>query len=348
MKILYLYAELMGYQIPVLKEYVISYNAEVHVVHWDKKKLTPYVPPIIDGVKYYKRSEYDFDGILNLAEEIQPSIVYVSGWMDKDYLLICRNLKKKRITIVAGCDTQWKESLKQTLGSLYFRLFLKRCFNYIWVAGPYQYEYGRKLGFKKNEILFNCLSADIDLFFGASVDKTRSGNYPRKFLFVGRFEEVKGIDLLLKAWGGLEDRKGWTLTFIGNGSYKKKLEKRTDITVKDFMQPADLAVEVDKYSYLILPSVKEPWALVIQEMMAAGIPVLASDVCGAAPVFIIPNYNGNIFKNNDLESLSNSISQIINLNDKDLQQMSTNARYRSNVITPQIVAASFISIVKNQ
>jgi hypothetical protein len=32
-KILYLYSEIVGYNIPVFKEYVNNYNAEVHVVH---------------------------------------------------------------------------------------------------------------------------------------------------------------------------------------------------------------------------------------------------------------------------------------------------------------------------
>lgn len=347
MKILYLYAELMGYQIPVLKEYVNEYDAEVHVVHWDHKKLTPYAPPTIAGINYYNRSDYNYKKLKNLVLEINPDIVYVSGWMDKDYLSICKLLKRSGIPIVAGCDTQWKGTIKQVLGSVYFRLFLKKKFNFIWVAGPYQYEYARMLGFRKNEIIFNCLTADVDLFNNDSINNSGKTKCSRKFLFLGRFEKVKGIDLLLSAWSDIADKKGWTLTFIGSGSYNEKLENREDLKVKNFMQPEDLAVEVRKYSYLILPSITEPWALVIQEMMAAGLPVLASDTCGAAPVFIIPNYNGKIFKTNSLESLINSINEIINLNDKNLQIMSKNAQERSNLITPTIVAASFISVLKH-
>ena len=59
MTILYLYSELMGYQIPVFKEYVTSYNAKVHVVHWNHKKLTPYVQTSIEGDTYYNRSDFD-------------------------------------------------------------------------------------------------------------------------------------------------------------------------------------------------------------------------------------------------------------------------------------------------
>lgn len=52
-KILFLYAEIMSYNVALFKEYVKSYNAEVYVVHWDKQKKTPYIAPEIEGVKYF-------------------------------------------------------------------------------------------------------------------------------------------------------------------------------------------------------------------------------------------------------------------------------------------------------
>lgn len=344
MKILYLYAELMGYQIPVLEEYVHNYNAEVDVVHWDHKKLTPYILPTIPGINYYKRSEYNIEKLKQLIFKSTPNIVYVSGWMDKDYLTICKILKRNGVPIVAGSDTQWKGTLKQILGILYFRLKIKKTFTYIWVAGPYQYEYARILGFKKNDIVFNCLTADLKLF-NKEVKKNKQTKNNRKFLFLGRLEEIKGIDILLEAWANIDTKKGWSLTFIGSGNYKSMLENRSDVKVIDFKQPQELVIEVQKYDCLILPSIKEPWALVIQEMMAAGLPVIASNICGAAPVFIIPDYNGKIFKNQCVESLTNAITQIINMSDDKLYILSENAKKRSQIITPEIVAASFISMI---
>ncbi len=343
MKILYLYAELMGYQIPIFKEYVVSYEAEVHVVHWDKKKLTPYTPSDMDGVTYYNRSEYNYENILNLTEKINPSLVYVSGWMDKDYIKVCKKLKRRGVTIVAGSDTQWKGNIKQTIGSIYFRLFLKKNFHKIWVAGPYQYEYARKLGFKKREIIFNCLSADTEMFSQCFHEKSSNLIYPRKFLFLGRFEEIKGIQLLLEAWANIKDKKGWSLTFIGNGSLKELISNQKDVEVHDFMQPLELSKSLYQYGCLVLPSIKEPWALVIHEAMAAGIPVIASDACGSASVFIIPKFTGYTFVSENTKDLEKKIVEFINLKEKDFFELSSNSFKRSTIITPKIAAASFIS-----
>lgn len=345
MTILYLYSELMGYQMPVFREYVASYNAKVHVVHWDHKKLTPYEPALIEGVTYYKRSAHTKKTLLTLAEELQPDVVYVSGWMDMDYLEICHSLKKKGVPVVLGLDTQWRGDIRQRLGRLYFKCFLKKKISHLWIAGTYQYEYARKLGFGKSEILFNCYSADVDLFSRSTEIKEKQ--YPHNFLFVGRFEKMKGIELLLATWEAL-DKKDWTLTLIGNGSLKDELTKRDAIIVKDFMQPEALSKEIDSAGCFVLPSLYEPWALVIHEFSAGGLPIIASDVCGAAPLFITPNYNGFIFESNNKEDLSQKMETIMNMTDKQLMAFSENSTVKSKNITPKITAATFVSVIASK
>ena len=80
--------------------------------------------------------------------------------------------------------------------------------------------------------------------------------------------------------------------------------------------------------------------------MSAGLPVLASDVCGAGAVFIVQNYTGYSFKSNNIEDLKIKIKNILNMTDAELIRMSDNALERSKVITPGIVAASFMSALK--
>ena len=349
MKILYLYAELMGYQIPVFKELTEHYKAKLHVVHWDHKKLTPYVPPHIENVKYYKRSEFIKTQLIKFAVKMKPDLVYVSGWMDKDYLLVAKVLRKKGIPVIAGSDTQWKGNFKQYIASVIFPITIKKYFSHIWVAGPYQYEYARKLGFRKNEILFNCLSADVVSFNTAflSFSEIKKNAYPHRFLFVGRLENVKGIDLLIKAWRQLKEiSHDWELCLIGSGALKDYLQKEPDVIVKDFLQPNELIREVEKSGCFILPSRQEPWALVIHEFAAAGMPIICSDICGAAPVFVVPSYNGYIFENNNVEDLIKAMLKIIKKSDQDLLSISEKSHKIGQKITPEIVAASLLSVLK--
>jgi len=347
--ILYLYAELMGYQIPIFEELIENYKVELHIVHWDKKKLTPYIPPKLRNVKYYNRSEYNRKELLQLADKIQPNLMYISGWMDKDYLYVAKQFRKTNIPIVAGSDTQWKGNIRQWIASIIFPYTVKRCFSHIWVAGPYQYEYARKLSFKKKEIIFNCLSANTDLFnqaYSKSLQKKKE-NYSHKFLYVGRFEKIKGLEILIKAWSDIsrEDKKDWELCLIGNGTMKTFLEKQTDVIVMDFMQPDDLAEEIEAAGCFILPSLIEPWALVLHEFAAAGMPIICSEVCGAAPVFVINAYNGYIFKNGSVLELQKSMKKVIATSDEDLFKMGERSHQYGQKISPKVAAASLMSIM---
>ena len=81
-KILYLYAEVMGYTVSTLDQ-LVQNGAEIHVVSYDDGKLTPYLIPELSNVKFYQRSEYSYEKIITLASRINPEIVVVSGWEDK-------------------------------------------------------------------------------------------------------------------------------------------------------------------------------------------------------------------------------------------------------------------------
>jgi glycosyltransferase involved in cell wall biosynthesis len=245
-KILYLYSELMGYQLPIFKEYVSSFGAEVHVMHWDHKKLTPFVIPSINGVSYYKRSEYTLKQLKEFLLKTNPDIIYTSGWMDIGYLKAIRPLRKKGVPVVTGFDDIWFKTFRQKVASIIFPLIKPFFFSHAWVAGPYQYEFAKRLEFKNNEIIFNCLSADLDIFNQVynQKNKIKKRNFPHKFLYVGRFESVKGVDILIEAWNNLTSSnltKDWTLTLIGSGSLVlEDLMINDSIIIKPFLQPEKL------------------------------------------------------------------------------------------------------------
>lgn len=338
----------MGYQIPIFKEYVNKYNAEVIVVHWNNQKFTPYLPPVINGVHYYNRSEFSAKKLKEFAIKTKPDVIYISGWMDMAYLVAVRPLRKIGIPVVTGIDDIWWKTIRQRIASFIFPLFRKLFFSHAWVAGPYQYEFAKRLGFRNNEIIFNCLSADTDIFnlaFNESIEIKKT-KYPHRFLYVGRFESIKGVDILIKAWANISNQKNdWELCVIGNGSLYNSMISFPDLNLVEFMQPDLLAHEIKKYGCFVLPSRKEAWSLVLHEFSAAGLPIICSNICGAAPVFLIPKYNGYLFEANNVKDLETKMLQIINSSDQELLKMSENSHLNGQKINPKMSAACFMSIV---
>jgi glycosyltransferase involved in cell wall biosynthesis len=350
MKILYLYSELVGYQIPIFEIYVKEYNAEVHVINWDKKKLKPYNPPEIQGVTYYKRSEFSNKELLELCKEINPGIIYISGWMDKGYLFVAGYFRKKGVNVVTAFDDKWKGTLRQNLGSIFFKLVLKRLYSHAWVTGPYQFEYAKKFGFKNQEIIYEMLSGNSDLFNrGMSYLDAKRNHFPKAFLYVGNFRHVKGTDILVEAFNKYRtELKGdWKLICAGNGDYKSLLEGNENIEVIEFSDQ-DALLELTRNSgVFILPSRQDQWGVVVHEFTAAGMPLILSRGVGALPVFFIERYNGISYSNNSVDELANAMYKISSQTTEELICMCENSHLLSTRITPRTSAANFMSLVNS-
>lgn len=351
MKILYLYSELVGYQIPIFLEYVNKYNAEVHVVSWDKNNLKPYVPPVHDDITYYKRSGFDNKKLLKLVDEINPDIVYISGWMDKGYLKAAKRLRRLNIPVVSAFDDVWEGRLRQKIGALVFPFTYKKCFSHAWVAGPYQYEFAARIGFKKDEIIFDMLSADLSLFKQEpKFLDAKKLQFPKAFLYVGNFRLTKGTDILIEAFKKYRSKYNgdWKLICVGNGKRSYLFNDVANVELIGFSKQETLIEIVKRAGAFVLPSRHEQWGLVVHEFAAVGMPLILSDKVGSRPTFLIENFNGISFHNDSPELLAKAMHIMSQKSTAELCAMSQNSMKLSKRITPEISAASFISVLKQE
>jgi len=348
MKVLYLYAEVMGYTMATIRA-LADKGIEVHVVHRDYNKLTPYQPPKCKNVFMYKRSEMTLESINTLFSQLSPAVTVVSGWKDKLYMKMAKKIKSSGCCpVVVGLDGQWHGNARQHIAKALGNIsYFSRYFSHAWVSGVYQYEYARKLGFDKKQIIFDLYSADLSLFENSfhSSFASKELSYPYRFLYVGRFEPVKGLDTLMDAWSSIiNERRDWELHMIGNGSLKAELQQIAGVVVKDFMQPDDLINEVSQSGCFVLPSRGEPWGVVVHEFSASGLPLIISDVVGAASTFLVGGLNGYSFKSNDVNDLAEKMLKIIRLSDNDLRGMSIASNRLSGRISPGTSAGNLLSI----
>lgn len=349
LKVLYLYSELVAYNISFFKTLVENYNAEIHVVSWDKKKLKPYTPPSVNGVFYYKRSTLTSDDIFELAKKIVPDIIYVSGWMDKGYFKTLRYFKDMGIPVITGFDDQWVGSSRQVLGSWFYKLYLKNFFSHAWVAGPRQFEFARRLGFKNKNIIYDLLSCDTNLFsISCNELESKKANYPKSFLYVGNFRKVKGSDILIQAFKKFRDyyKGDWELICIGNGELKNILENESNVKVIDFIDQDSLLEYAKNSGVFILPSRHDQWGVVVHESCCMGMPMILSEYVGAKDVFFIENYNGISFSNNSIDELAKAMLNFSKKSNEELVEMGKKSIILSTRISLETSAANFVSLIK--
>lgn len=342
--ILILYTQIMPYNTIVIKE-LLRLECKICIIKRSHISLIDYKFPELPNVFCYDRELLTTsNSLLKKIRLINPDLIWTVGWIDKLYCKVVGLYRKERdIPVVAGSDTQWRGG-KQWLNVLFSPFRHRRWFSHIFVSGIWQYEYARKLGFGSNHILMHNLSADVLAFMSVNIN-LKQYHYPHKLLFIGRFVDVKGLSYLLDAWKSIPDRKDWILTLVGNGPLRDTLNGFPDVEIKDFMSQEQLAVEMQNSGAFILPSVFEQWSLVLHEAAAGGLPILASNCCGAVPYFVLNNYNGRLFTPGDVSSIREAIQSLIATSDEDLIRMSYKSRELSRRINPEIVAQTLLSVI---
>lgn len=343
MRALFLYTELADYFLKCCGE--LAKSCEVHIVRWPVNKEAPFNFSFPDNVSVYDKKEYNAGKLETLVDSVNPDIIVCSGWIDRDYLRITKRYFR-RIPTVLACDTHWNGSLKQYVAILLSRFFLLNTFSHAWVPGRPQARYVKKLGFKSNKIsegFYSCDLLKFNAIYNAQREKKKQA-FPKRFLFVGRYYEFKGVNDLWNAFVQLqqESPNDWELWCLGTGDLKP--EAHPKIKHFGFVQPKDLDPILEGSGVFVLPSRFEPWGVVVQEYAASGFPLLLSTAVGAKEAFLEEGKNGYSFMPQDVSGLKKELKKIIELSSKELILMSERSHELAQKISPASWANTVLDI----
>jgi len=140
-------------------------------------------------------------------------------------------------------------------------------------------------------------------------------------LYVSKLSAVKRGSDLLEAYIRLSPDQVREptpyLLFIGEGDQRPLLETHArtlpwnSIRFLGFKNQTELPRYYDLCAVLVLPSIFEPWGLVINEAMNAGRAVVVSDQVGCAPDLVRPGENGEVFRAGDIAGLSAALQNLV-------------------------------------
>jgi glycosyltransferase involved in cell wall biosynthesis len=130
-----------------------------------------------------------------------------------------------------------------------------------------------------------------------------------------RLAPVKGLDLMIKAFqAGCYAERGWSYVIAGTGVMEAELKALAgadlgkSIYLIGFQQPSENLALMAHADLFVLPSRYEPHGIVIGEALAAGTPVLASDVVGAAYGVVREGHSGMLFRSEDVADLQRQLA----------------------------------------
>jgi glycosyltransferase involved in cell wall biosynthesis len=105
------------------------------------------------------------------------------------------------------------------------------------------------------------------------------------FLYVGRLWSKKGVDTLLKAYNQVrEEKSDVSLLIVGSGPdgdrYRQISSSDPSIVFVDFVQPSQIPLYYGLADSFVFPTLGDPHGLVLDEAMAAGLPIISSLAAG--------------------------------------------------------------------
>ena len=258
----------------------------------------------------------------------QIRAVIINGYRFISYLRLMNYCDRTRIPFFVYNDSNIRVETRLSP----FSSFAKRSLYAWWMKrasgvfsmGTLGDEFFIKYGADPNRLYRVPCWPDFDSF--ARVDEGRLTRFRQKFgldgrrrylLFSGRLVPTKRVDLLIDAFAATaSDRPEWDLLIVGDGVLRAELHRRVPEALRQrvvwtgFLEGRELALAYHAADVLVLPSDREPWALVVQEAMAAGLVVVASDVVGAAYELVADGISGKIFLRGDCDSLRRSLEDV--------------------------------------
>ena len=349
MKLLVLYEELAGYFMACISKFTDLYDVEVFIIHKEiNANDAPFEINKHKKIELFNRKKYNEEQLMDIVNKIKPDAIFCGGWNNNSYLKISHQFVNK-IPVIVGFDNKWTGSLKQNVASLLSPVLIKNKFNLCWVPGELQKKYALKLGNKENQIATGAYSADYDLFFNQYLKNKhlKTQKFPHCFIYVGRYTQSKGIKDLWQAFIELqkETPNDWELWCLGTGD----VEPINNSKIKHFgfIQPKDIDRFIKETGVLVLPSLVEPWGVVVHEYASAGFPLICSSEVGAASTFLEDGVNGYLYKSKDIGALKNVMKKIISLSNAELMDMGEKSLAKAKQITPQKWAETLLSLIKS-
>jgi 1,2-diacylglycerol 3-alpha-glucosyltransferase len=269
--------------------------------------------------------------ILEALDRDRPGALGIVGYARPESMAAARWARRRGRPAILMSESQaidrprvwWKELIKkQRLG----------WFDAALVGGPPHRDYLVQLGMPPSRIALGYNAVDNDFFasrasFWRESAQGRAGlSQAPYFLTVCRFVPEKNLVRLIRAFaryrGQSDPSSAWDLVLCGDGPGATQIEDaialsgcRPAIHVPGFLQADALPRWYAGAQAFVLPSLSEPWGLVVNEAAASGLPLLVSDRAGCAPT-LVPEpagTTGSRFDPFDIDAMTSKLAWMASL-----------------------------------
>jgi glycosyltransferase involved in cell wall biosynthesis len=308
------------------KVYSADLAANDHIYGWETISEKTHFP-LSQKAIHSKDLKKRISRLKTLVEEKQITHLAIAGYGRKDYRFIIKLGKRMGCKILVFSES-WYKSFK--VKEAYKKYFIRRYIDHLFVSGERASDYySNYLKIEKSKITKGYSVVDNPHF----IEKAKIQKKEKVLLCVARFSEEKNLIRLIEAFKESSISTNWKLKIIGGGPLFERLKQvsTSQILLIQWLNYDALPEQYHKSSAFILPSIFEPWGLVVNEAMVAGLPVLFSEELGCLPDLYCNN--GFRFNPHSHQSMVESLNKLHAATDEELERWGENSKERINEFT---------------
>lgn len=324
---------------------MIDQGADIFVVTPGSMTDTSFAPPSAMGLAGFETWEVQPDSarLTTIAADFAPEVCLMGPWNYGPYRDFVRTLPEDVLRVVQ-LDNLWYGSPRQWAGRLVSPWYVRSRFDAALVASDRTEQFAQKFGFGPESVIRGSLTADTAVF----ASEARSGQdlaTRRTFISSMRLVAHKGADVLAEAYRRYrqEVEDPWDLTVVGTGPLRERFEGSRGVHLAGFVAPSELRNLMAVSSCYVNPSRADPYGVAIHEAAAMALPLIATTLVGAGPVFLQDGTNGVLTLPGSVTSLSEALARVSGTSADELGDWSRISRNLSTRLSPESSARHILA-----
>jgi glycosyltransferase involved in cell wall biosynthesis len=302
-----------------------------------------------------EKTYFSYNKLFDTLNSINPLCVIINGFTVATTRLWLESFKKKRPFIIWTGTTSNKSKPDSLLRKIQRKLLIQRASAFI-CYGSRTARYLAEMGASKQKLFIGINTVDTSFFKTKTESARKSSTIEpgiHHITYIGYLSKRKNVQLVLDVVKKLlEIRNDFVLDIIGDGPDKEDLETYVDsnkleanVEFHGFKQKNELPHFLALSECLLFHTNFDIWGLVVNEAMAASVPVIVSPNAGCGDDLIRDGENGFIVDFNQTQKVVQLINSLLDDTSKKERIGQKASEYIEDIASIKKSASGFVNAI---
>lgn len=317
---------------PYFDVQAIELASDERLYRWSREEMDAASHTVVQGAWEDQKGLVVARKLWKLLDQINPTVILAPGYSTLPALCAGAWGRVHGVKTILMSESNYDDHPRKFLAELLKRFLVTLLFAGGVVGGKRAASYLRRLGIPKERIA-GAYDVVDNAYFSSRVSAYRAttAKFSKSpyFLFVGRLAPEKNISTLIRAHAQyLQGGGKWSLVIVGDGAERDRLREEASEQIRNgtvvFAGHKGIRELPEIYAFagcFVLPSLREPWGLVVNEAMASSLPVIVSSRCGCADDLVDHGSNGFIVDAENTSDLVAALERVSKMSEKQRMRM---------------------------